>query len=58
MLISVIIPTFNRASVLSKTIHLVLSQTYKNLEIIVVDDASNDDTKFVVKNFINNNVIM
>jgi glycosyltransferase involved in cell wall biosynthesis len=44
MSISVIIPTYNRAHSLSRAIDSVLSQTYPPLEIIVVDDGSQDDT--------------
>ena len=42
--ISVIIPTYNRAGWLSHAIDSVLSQTYKDWELIVVDDASTDET--------------
>ena len=49
MLISVIIPTYNRAELVERAVHSVLSQTYLDLEVLVVDDASKDDTRDRVK---------
>lgn len=49
--VSVVIPTYNRANLISRSIMSVLSQTYQDFEIIVVDDASTDGTKDVVKSF-------
>ena len=46
---SVVIPTWNRATILPKSIDSVLRQTYQNLELIVVDDGSTDATGDIVK---------
>jgi glycosyltransferase involved in cell wall biosynthesis len=51
LLISVIIPTYNSASVLSEAIESAIAQTYRPLEIIVVDDGSKDDTSAVVSKY-------
>lgn len=48
-LISVVIPTFNRATVLERALLSVLSQTYKNIELVIIDDASTDNTEEVVR---------
>lgn len=49
--VSVIISTYNRAEYLSRSIGSVFRQTYENYELIVVDDASNDNTSDVVADF-------
>jgi len=43
-LISVIIPTYNNSSTIEDAVDSIINQTYKNLEIIIVDDNSSDDT--------------
>ncbi len=50
-LISVIIPTYNRAYILHKAIESVLAQTFKNWELIVVDDGSTDETPYLVTKY-------
>lgn len=47
-LVSVIIPTYNRGYVITRAIHSVLSQSYSNYELIIVDDGSYDNTKDIL----------
>lgn len=50
-LVSIVLPTYSRAQLLGHAMRSVLGQTYGNLELIVVDDNSNDDTPDVVRSF-------
>ena len=49
--VSVIIPTYNRAHLVGRAIQSVLEQTYKDFELIVIDDGSNDNTEYIIKEF-------
>lgn len=56
ILFSIVIPTFNRAHLISRTIESILAQTYKNYEVIIVDDGSVDNTEEVVQKFLSDKV--
>lgn len=47
--VSIIIPTYNRSAKLKKSIESVLQQSYTNFELLIVDDASTDDTQAMVE---------
>lgn len=49
--VSIILPTYNRAHLIERSIRSVLEQTYSEFELIVVDDASTDDTREVIAAF-------
>lgn len=55
-LISVQICTYNRANLIKEAIQSVLDQTYENFEIIIIDDASTDNTEEVVKSFFDSRI--
>jgi glycosyltransferase involved in cell wall biosynthesis len=50
-LVSVVIPTFNRAHTLKKALDSVIMQDYRPIEIIIIDDCSTDETKQLLKNY-------
>ena len=49
--ISIILPTFNRANTINNAIESILNQTFNSLEIIIIDDASTDNTYQIVKEY-------
>ncbi|MFV5703593.1 glycosyltransferase family 2 protein [Flavobacterium sp. XS2P12] len=51
-LVSIIIPTYNRAHLISETLDSVLAQTYKNWECIIVDDGSTDNSSVVIDDYV------
>ena len=51
-LVSIIIPTYNRAHLIGETLDSILAQTYTNWECIIVDDGSTDDTDAVVGKYV------
>ena len=50
-LISVIVPAYNIARWLPRCLDSILAQTYKNLEIIVIDDGSTDETSQIIDEY-------
>lgn len=52
-IVSVVIPTHNRARLVRRSLRSVLQQTYRDLEVIVIDDGSTDDTQKQIATFLN-----
>ena len=55
-LVSIIIPTFNRAHIIAETLKSVVVQTYTDWECIIVDDGSTDNTKVVLNEYLSNDL--
>ena len=53
-LVSILIPTYNRPEYFKLALQSVLNQTYKNIEIIIGDDSTNNDTEELINYYINN----
>ena len=56
--VSIVILSYNQASYIKEAILSTLNQTYKNLEIIISDNGSTDDTKRIIKSFLNDDRIL
>ena len=56
ILFSIVVPTYNRAHLISGTVESILSQTYKHFELIIVDDGSTDNTEEVMSKYLADNV--
>ena len=56
MKISILLPTYNGSKYLSETIDSLVSQNYKNWEVVVQDDCSTDNTIQILKNYKNSNI--
>ena len=54
MLISIIIPIFNLENVITHSLEAVCEQTYKNIELILVDDGSTDQSISVAESYLRN----
>lgn len=50
-LVSIVLPTFNGEEFLAQSIESVLKQSYKNLELIIVNDCSTDSTPRIIEEF-------
>ena len=55
-LVTVIIPTYNRADFIVEAIESVFKQYYRPIQLIVVDDGSTDDTRTIIRNWIESKV--
>lgn len=51
-LVSIIMPAFRTATTIAESIESVLAQTYKNFELLIIDDCSTDETSYIVEQFL------
>lgn len=56
-IVSVILPTYNRANYIKDAIESVLDQTYRNIELLIIDDGSTDNTQAVIESYLKDNRI-
>ena len=55
-LVSVVMPAYNSEKYIAESIESVLNQTFKNFEIIVVDDGSTDNTRKIISDYKDNRI--
>ena len=55
ILVSVVIPTFNKSRLIQSTLRSICNQTYKNIELILVDNGSSDSTRAEIDEFLSTN---
>ena len=55
-MVSVVVSTYNRSDLIGETIRSILDQTHQNIELIIVDDGSTDNTREVVESFSNRRI--
>lgn len=55
MLVSIIIPVYNKEDYLSRCIESVINQSYKELEIIIINDGSTDGNENIINKYISDN---
>ena len=55
ILFSIIIPTYNRAGFIIKTLESIIGQNYSKYEVLIIDDGSTDNTREVINTFIKKN---
>lgn len=56
-MVSIIIPCYNAEKTIKRCLESVISQTYKNIEIVIINDGSIDKTDSIIKKYINDNRI-
>lgn len=55
-LVSIIMPCYNGATFIAESIQSVLNQTYKNFELIIIDDGSTDNSKEIIQSFVDSRI--
>ena len=52
-LISIIVPAYNASKYIENTVKSILNQTYNNIEVMIINDGSTDDTELIIQEIIN-----